>query len=199
MGFLIFVEKSLVMKKVCVAITGASGIVYGTELVKALEKAGIETHAIITSGAKNVAKHEKTKIKMPAGVRAYDENQLDAAPASGSALFDAVVVCPCSMKTLAAIAHGFSDNLVTRAADVMLKEKRMLVLVVRETPFSQIHLENMLKLSKMGAVILPACPAFYHEPKKIEDLVAFIVGKVLDVLRIENKQFKRWVGKKNQE
>lgn len=196
MGFLIFVEKSLFMKKVCVAITGASGIVYGTELVNALAKAGIETHVVVTNGAKKVAEHEKTKMKMPANVRAYNENELDAAPASGSALFDAVVVCPCSMKTLAAIAHGFSDNLVTRAADVMLKEKRMLVLVVRETPFSQIHLENMLKLSKMGAVILPASPAFYHEPKKIEDLVAFVVGKVLDVLRVENKQFKRWTGTK---
>lgn len=178
--------------KACVAITGASGTIYGVELVKALAKAGVETHAVVTEGAREVAKHEKTEIKFAKNVFVYSEKELAAAPASGSALFDAVIVCPCSMKTLSAIAHGFSDNLATRAADVMLKEKRMLVLVVRETPFSQIHLENMLKLSKMGAVILPASPAFYHEPREIEDLVKFVVGKILDVLRVENKQFKRW-------
>ncbi|MBI5158526.1 UbiX family flavin prenyltransferase [Candidatus Micrarchaeota archaeon] len=181
--------------KACVAITGASGTAYGVELVKALAKAGVETHAVASEGAKEVAKHEGVKITFAKNIRIYNEKELATAPASGSALFDAVIVCPCSMKTLAAIAHGFSDNLVTRAADVMLKEKRMLVLVVRETPLSQIHLENMLKLSRMGTVILPASPAFYHKPKKIEEMVAFVVGKILDVLRVENKQFKRWKGK----
>lgn len=125
-------------------------------------------------------------------LRLIPHNDLAASAASGSSLVKAMIVCPCSMGTLARIAAGVSGNLIERAADCMLKERRPLVLVPRETPLSTIHLQNMLRLSKAGAVILPAMPAFYHKPSSVEEMVDFVAGKVLDVLGVENNLFKRW-------
>jgi len=181
--------------RVVLAITGASGVVYGAELAKALKKK-CKLQLVVTHAAEKVFRleaPEKRKELEKLG-KIYSENEVEADFASGSALVDAVVVCPCSMKTLSAIAHGYSYNSVARAADVMLKEKRKLVLVPREMPFSEIHLENMLKLSRMGVIIIPACPGFYHKPKKIEELVKHVVGKVMDSLGMKNSEFRRWRG-----
>ncbi|MCX6775738.1 MAG: UbiX family flavin prenyltransferase [Candidatus Micrarchaeota archaeon] len=181
--------------KVILAITGASGVPIGMRLAKALRKEQLSI--VVSENAKKVIKYEVGDVKkflaeLSKYGRLYDEAEIDAPPASGSSLFDAMVVCPCSMKTLSAIASGYCHNLITRSADVMLKEGRRLILVPRETPLNAIHLENMLKLSRIGVVILPASPAFYHRPKKVEDMVDFIVGKILDSLRVENHLYKRW-------
>ena len=151
----------------------------------------------MSENAKKVIEYESGDVrKILAHFRkygkVYDENEIDAPTASGSSLYDAMVVCPCSMKTLSAIANGFSYNLITRSADVMINEKRKLILVPRETPISSIHLENMLKLSKIGVIILPPILSLYHKPKKVEDMVDFVAGKVLDLLGVENKLYKRW-------
>lgn len=174
--------------KVIVAITGASGVVYGVRLLEALKKQGIATECILSRAAGLILKHED--VETPRGC--YGEEELDAPLASGSHSFDAMVIAPCSMKTLAAIAGGYSSNLITRCADVAIKEKRKLVLVPRETPLSPIHLENMLKLARMGVLILPAMPAFYPRPEKIRDMVDFIVGRILDSLGIDNELYRRW-------
>lgn len=181
--------------KIILAITGASGIPIGIRLAEALRKH--ELSIIVSENAKKVMSYEvedmnKILSKLKDYGRMYSEAEIDAPSASGSALFDTMVVCPCSMKTLSAIANGYCYNLITRSADVMLKEGRKLILVPRETPVSAIHLENMLKLSRLGVVILPASPAFYYRPKKVEDMVDFIVGKVLDSLGIKNELYKRW-------
>ena len=181
--------------KIILAITGASGILIGIRLAEALRKH--ELSIIVSENAKKVMSYEvedmnKVLSKLKDYGRMYSEAEIDAPLASGSALFDTMVVCPCSMKTLSAIANGYCYNLITRSADVMLKEGRKLILVPRETPVSAIHLENMLKLSRLGVVILPASPAFYYRPKKVEDMVDFIVGKVLDSLGIKNELYKRW-------
>jgi flavin prenyltransferase len=184
--------------KIIVALTGASGIAYGLRLAEALkdEKLSIA----VSDNAKKVIKYEigdvgKTLKQLGKCGKLYNEDEIDAPPASGSSSFDAMVVCPCSMKTLSAIANGYSYNLIARSADVMIKERRTLVLVPRETPVSAIHLENMLKLSRLGVIILPASPALYNKPKSIDDIVNFIVGKVLDSLRVENDLYKRWDAK----
>lgn len=180
-----------------VALTGASGIAYGKRLLEVLRNREVETHLIITEAAEKVAKHElgitRADLEKLAD-HTYDANDLLAPVVSGSFKTDGMIIIPCSMKTLAGIAHGYAQNIVLRAADVMLKEKRKLILVPRETPLSSIHLRNMLELSKHGAFIVPAMPAYYHEPKTIEDLVDFVVGKVLDCLGIEHQLFKRWQG-----
>ncbi len=178
--------------RILVAITGASGIVYGTRLVEELRRAkGVEVSVVVSEGAKKVAKAEHEDLeRLPKSD--YSEDDFAAPPASGSYKLDAMVVCPCSVKTLGEVAHGCGSGLIARAAEVCLKERRKLVLVVRETPLSPIAIENMRLVTMAGAVVLPASPAFYHKPKTISDLVDFIVGKTLDQLGVGHKLFKRW-------
>lgn len=183
--------------RVIIGITGASGAVYGLELLRQLKSHGHETHAVISDYGQKVLAHEcaagAADIESLAH-RVYDNDDLTAAIASGSFRGDAMVIAPCTMRTLAAVASGLADNLICRAADVMLKERKNLVLVVRETPLNAVHLENMLKLSRMGAGIMPACPGFYHRPSSISDLVALMVGRIMDSLDAQNSLFPRWQG-----
>lgn len=181
--------------RVIVAITGASGVVYGKRLLEVLRDKRIETHLMLSQTSKKVIKHELDIAEKDIGKLANYVHKADdwSSPVvSGSFKTDGMVIVPCSMKTLAGIAHGYSDNVILRAADVTLKEKRKLILVPRETPLNAIHLRNMLELAQNGVCIVPAMSAYYHKPKRIEDLVDFIVGRVLDVLGIEHALYKRW-------
>jgi 4-hydroxy-3-polyprenylbenzoate decarboxylase len=180
--------------RVVLGVTGASGVVYGVRLAEELRKSGVELTIIISDAAKKVLASEMVEglEALSRQGRALGEHEIEADVSSGSARIDATVICPCSMKTLSAIAHGYADNLISRSADVALKEQRRLVLVVRETPLNVIHLENMLKLARLGITILPASPGFYHNPKSTDDLVNHIVGKIMDALGIESNLFKRW-------
>ena len=180
--------------RVVLGITGASGVIYGVRLAAELEKSGTELTIIISDAARKVMANEAPQAteQLSRCGRILSEHDIDADVSSGSAKFDATVICPCSMKTLSAIANGYADNLICRNADVALKEHRKLVLVVRETPRNAIHLENMLKLARLGVTILPASPGFYHNPKTIDDLVNYVVGKVLDSLGVESNLFTRW-------
>lgn len=176
-----------------VGVTGASGAQYAYALLKALE--GHDVDLVLSEDAKKVIAHEmdvpaKAFERLASAVHANDDTS--APPSSGSYRFDAMVVIPCSMGTLGKLAWGISDNLITRAAAVAMKEKRKLVLVPRETPLAATHLENMLRLANQGVVILPAMPGFYHGPKAMDDLVTFVVGKVLDQLGVAHTLFKRW-------
>ena len=183
------------MKKIVVGITGASGSVYAVRLIDVLRKQGIEVHAVITDSGQRVLDYEcgVTMEELSRRVDVlYPNADVGAAIASGSFRMDAMVVLPCSMKTAGAIAHGVTDDLLTRAADVTLKEGRRLLLVPRETPMHEIHLENLLRLARAGAVIMPAAPGFYHRPETLDDLVNMMVGKILDRLGIEAELFTRW-------
>lgn len=180
---------------IVVAITGASGVLYGVELLKALKELNIETGLLISDPAKIVIKYELNEtIEEIKGLadHYFESNEIDSSINSGSFKFDSMIIIPCSMKTLSSIANGYASNSISRVADVALKERRDLVLVPRETPLRDVHLENMLRISKEGGIILPAMPGFYHNPENIQDIANFIVGKVLDVLRIDNEMFKRW-------
>lgn len=197
------------MAEIVVGITGASGSVYGLRLCEELLKAGRQVTLLLSHSGVGVIKEETglelkgTEDEVAQRIRDYfhvmgtqlthyaDDN-LFAPVASGSAAPDAMIIAPCSMGTLARIACGNSGTLLERCADVMLKERRPLVLVPRETPLSEIHLENMLKLSRMGVRMLPAMPAFYHRPESVDDLVDFVVGKALDALGVANNLFSRW-------
>jgi 4-hydroxy-3-polyprenylbenzoate decarboxylase len=181
--------------RLIVAITGASGVIYGKRLLKVLQEKNVETHLIISKAAERVIEHELEKTKRDIeklADHAYDVNDWNAPIVSGSFRTDGMIIIPCSMKTLAGIAQGYSDNLVLRAADVALKEKRKLILVPREAPLNVVHLRNMLALAEQGVTILPAMPAYYHKPKDVNGLVDFVVGKVLDHLGIDHTLFKRW-------
>ncbi|MFQ6135937.1 MAG: UbiX family flavin prenyltransferase [Candidatus Hydrothermarchaeales archaeon] len=178
--------------RIIVAVTGASGVVYGVRLIEALEEKKIERHCIVSDAAKRIIRHELGEEYLDRLRDCYGQDEIDAPLASGSFKTDAMVIAPCSMKTLSAIANGFADNLITRSADVMIKEKRRLILVPRETPLSTIHLQNMLKLSELGVIVLPAMPGFYHKPKDTQEIIDFVVGKVLDSLGIENDLYERW-------
>ncbi len=181
--------------RVVVAITGASGVIYGIRLLEELNKQDIETHLIISRNAQNIIRYETSyKVEYIESIadNFYDERELDAIINSGSFQFDTMIVVPCSMKTLSAISNGYADNSITRVADVTLKERRRLVIVPRETPLRTVHLENMTSLSREGAVILPAMPGFYHNPETLDDQVNFIVGKILDTLGISNNLFTKW-------
>jgi len=181
--------------KILLSIGGASGSIYGIRLLDELIKSGVEVHLVVSEGAKKIIEHETEynyeNLKKKANV-CYENSDLFAAPASGSFQIDGMVIIPCSMKTLSAIANGYGDTLTSRAASCCFKEGRKLVLVIRETPLDLPGIKNMLAAKRSGAVILPAMPAFYHKPRKIEELVDFIVGKVFDQLGIQHSLFKRW-------
>jgi len=180
---------------IVVGITGASGVIYGVRLLEELKKLNEDTALLITDPAKIILKYElnmeEKEIKDLSSV-IYDPKDLTASINSGSFRFNSMVIVPCTMKTISAISTGYASNAITRAADVVLKERRKLVLVPRETPLRSVHLENMLKISNEGGIILPAMPGFYHNPENIDDLCNFVVGKILDVLEIDNNLFKRW-------
>ena len=182
---------------IIVAITGASGVAYALKVLEALKNSGKETGLVVTEPAKLILDYELEMdledLKKLANYY-YDSEDLTSAINSGSCIFESMVIVPCTMKTLSAIAHGYANNAVTRAADVSLKEKRKLVIVPRETPLRSIHLENMLKISQEGGIILPAMPGFYHKPQNIDDITNFIAGKILDVLKIDQNLFNRWSG-----
>ena len=200
------------MSRYFVGVTGASGHVYAETLIRSLVRAGHDVDLSITPAGCKVLKHElgvdagvageKLAQVLPGwlgaetagSVRAFASEAVEAPPSSGTALTGGVILCPCSMGTLARVSAGFSSNLVERAADVALKEGRRLVLVPRETPLSVVHLENMLRLARLGAVVLPAMPGFYHKPERLEDLVEHVVGKVLDRLGVEHAVGARWQG-----
>jgi len=198
------------MSRYFVGLTGASGHAYAARLVAALTAAGQDVDLSITAAGAKVLRHE---LQLEAGadgarlaeavrewaapgamLRTFRADAVEAPPSSGTALTGGVILCPCSMGTLARVSVGFSSNLVERAADVALKEHRPLVLVVRESPLSEIHLENMLRLARLGARILPASPGFYHAPRSVNDLVDHVVGKVLDTLGVEHAVGARWKG-----
>jgi len=181
--------------RIIVGITGASGVIYGISLLEALRQLDVETHLILSQQAEQLITAETAYA--PEEVRslaayAYVAEDLHAPVASGSFPCQGMVVAPCSMKTLAGIAGGYAENLIQRAADVTLKEGRRLILMPRESPFSAVHLENMLKLARLGVIIAPPVPAFYTRPQTINDLVRFSVGRVLDLLGIEHRLFPRW-------
>ncbi len=174
--------------RILVAITGASGVIYGTRLVEALRASKNKVSVVISSGAKKVAKAEGAKLPRAD----FDEFDFSAPFASGSNAADAMIICPCSLKTLGEVANGVGNSLITRAAEVALKERKKLVLVVRETPYSLIAIKNMELVTLAGGIVLPASPGFYHKPRTVSDMVDFVVGKTLDALGIQNKLFKRW-------
>ncbi len=201
-------------KTICLALTGASGMPYGLRLLECLLEADCNVQLLYSQAAQIVARQEmdlelpsrpadardillarfsKTNAAVnPKKLAIFGREEWFAPVASGSNPPDAMVICPCSMGTLAAIAQGLSDNLIERAADVVLKEARKLVLVPRETPFSAIHLENMLRLSRAGAVILPPNPGFYHHPQSVQDIVDFVVARVLDQIGVPHTLMQRW-------
>lgn len=187
--------------KIVVGITGASGAIYGWRLIHALKAAGCEVHAVVTEHGWQVLQHEcgVDAASLAAAVDyLYDINNMGAAIASGSFRTDAMVIVPCSMRTLGGVANGIASNLLIRAADVALKENRMLVMVPRETPVNVIHLTNMLKLAQIGVKIMPASPGFYHRPQHLDALIDMLVGKICDMLDVKHNLYRRWSGEEMQ-
>jgi len=196
-------------EKITIAITGASGSAYALRLIECLVAANVQIYVLCSSAARIVFDTE-VDLKLPASpdaatkflsekfqakpsqITVFGKEQWFSPVASGSAAPKKMIVCPCSTGTLAAISQGMSDNLIERAADVVIKERGQLILVVRETPFSTIHLQNMLTLSQMGVTVMPASPGFYHDPKSINDLIDFMVGRMLDHLNIDQSIMPRW-------
>lgn len=178
-----------------VGISGASGVIYGIRLLEVLAEMGWTTRLVMTDAARKIIEIETEEspieVEMMAD-RVYSARDFTASIASGSSTFDAMVVVPCSMRTLAGIANGVSDTLITRAADVCLKERRRLILVTRESPLNLVHLKNMVAATEAGAIVLPPCPGFYSKPKSIEEMVDVVVGRVLDLLDAEHDLYKRW-------
>jgi flavin prenyltransferase len=186
------------MSRLIVAITGATGVIFGVRLLSVLRECGVETHLILSPWAQRTIEHETAfsvdDVRALAST-AYAATDMGAPVSSGSFRTDGMVIVPCSMRTLGAIAHGHGDHLVHRAADVILKERRRLVLVAREMPLSAVHLENMLTLARLGVTIMPPVPAFYHHPQSIDDIVDHVVARVLDQFGIEAQFAKHWDGR----
>ena len=188
-------------RRIVVAITGATGAVYGVRLLERLRAIpGVETHLVISDAA-SLTLHQEVGLQrrdVEALAHVVHKNrEIGASIASGSFQTDGMVIAPCSMKTLAAVAHGLSDNLIARAADVILKERRRLVLMVRETPFNLAHLRNMTAVTEMGGIVFPPLPSFYNNPGSIGEMVDHTVARVIDLLGIENELAPRWAGMKN--
>ena len=185
-------------RRIVVAITGATGAVYGVRLLQRLKAVpGVETHLVVSDAASLTLHQEvgmqRRDVEALAHV-VHKNREIGASIASGSFQTDGMVIAPCSMKTLAAVAHGLADNLVARAADVILKERRRLILMVRETPFNLAHLRNMTAVTEMGGIVFPPLPSFYHRPASIDEMVDHTLDRVLDLLGIENPQAARWPG-----
>jgi len=174
--------------KVVVAITGASGSIVGLRLIEELKKSKIEVVTIISAAGKKVLKEETGTTLNPN----YEEDEIEADISSSSNKVDAFVICPCSMKTLSAVANGYTNNLITRLADIQLKMRRKLIVCPRETPYNLMHIENMKKIILAGGMVMSLNMAYYFKPKTIDDVNNFFVGKVFDLLDIENKMYKRW-------
>jgi 4-hydroxy-3-polyprenylbenzoate decarboxylase len=185
------------MSKLIVGMTGASGAIFGVRLLQVLADTDVEVHLVVSKWAQQTLEHETTltlnDLRDLADVY-YGPNDMGAAISSGSFMTDGMVIMPCSARSVGAIAHGVGEHLVHRAADVILKERRKLVMVVRETPLNEIHLENMLRLSRMGVTMLPPMPAFYNHPQNLDDMVNHIVARVLDQFSITADFAKRWDG-----
>jgi 4-hydroxy-3-polyprenylbenzoate decarboxylase len=185
------------MRRLIVGMTGSTGAVFGIRLLEALKHSEVESHLIISKWAQRTIEHETRhtveQVRALATV-VHSQGDMGASISSGSFITDGMVVIPCSVRTLGGIANGYGEHLVHRAADVILKERRRLVLVVRETPLSEVHLENMLKLARMGVVMLPPMPAFYNHPKTVDDVIDHIVFRVLDQFGIQVPFAKRWDG-----
>ena len=185
------------MKKIIIGITGASGVIYSIKLLKFFKRNRIKTYVIVSNAAKKImeiATEYNFETILSLSDFVYNNNEMEAKIASGSFISDGMIIIPCSIKTLSAVANSYNNNLITRAADVTLKEGRNLVMMIRETPFHKGHLKLMLKATDNGACILPAIPAFYHHPKTIEDIINQTLGKICDYLQIDNNLFKRWNG-----
>ena len=181
--------------KISVGISGATGAVYGIKLLEELKKQGVETHLVISKwGEQTITEETPFSIEAVKSMASfyYNENDLSACISSGSFPLGAMVIAPCSMKTLAGIACGFTENLMLRAADVCLKERRKLILIARESPLSLIHLENMVKVTRAGAIIMPPVPAFYTKPSSLDDLVNQSIWKIIDQLGLPAPMYKRW-------
>jgi len=188
------------MKRIIVGITGATGVIYGIHLLEVLKELGMETHLILSETAKknilfetsfSIEKVEKLAYKV------HDIKNMASSISSGSFKTDGMVIVPCTIKTLSGVANSYNDNLIIRAADVVLKERRRLILVIRETPLHKGHLELMMKVSDIGGIIIPPIPAFYNLPKTIDDIINYTIGKILDLMDIDHSLYKRWEGVNN--
>ena len=193
-------DRAVPARRLIIAITGASGVVYGVRLLQVLrESAGVETHLMVSEAGVLNLHQELDMDRRAVGLLAdvvHNVRDVGASIASGSFASDGMIVAPCSMKTLAAVAHGMSDNLITRAADVVLKERRRLVLMVRETPFNLAHLRNMTSVTEMGGIIFPPLPGFYQRPTSIAQMIDHTVGRVLDLFDVPHALTPRWAGMK---
>ena len=195
------IERYQMKKRIIIGITGASGVIYGIEVLKELrKKKDVKLHLIISeSGKRNISLETDYSVGEVESLadEVHENDDLSAPPASGSFLTDGMIVAPCTIKTLSGVANSYSGNLIVRAADVTLKERRKLILMVRETPLHKGHLRLMSAAADMGAHILPPVPSFYHRPETIEDIIHQTIGKVFDYLGIEHNLFERWGGKKS--
>jgi flavin prenyltransferase len=190
-------EQDVKRMSIIVGLSGASSVIYGIRLLEVLKEKKIETDLIISENAEKLIQIETGRSvadvkKMATRVHGYED--MTPAVASGSRHYDGMIIMPCSMRTIAGIASGYAENLMLRAADVTLKQRRPLVLVARETPLNLIHLRNMVTVTEAGAVVMPASPAFYHKPKSVDDMIDHLVGKVLDLFRIEHDLYEKWKG-----